>query len=68
MNFENDDKLKAFLNEYDLIIDRENILKLINENKNLKISETNEIIYFSNEKTFELDLAKYIQIISKITD
>lgn len=60
--------LVIFLNENDLIIDKSNIENLLREYPNFKITDDNELLYLTDEETINSDIAKFIQIITKITD
>jgi len=60
--------LIIFLNENDLIIDKINIQNLLREYPNFQITDNNELVYSTTKDTICFDIAKYIQIITKITD
>ena len=60
--------LLIFLNENDLIIDKINIQNLLREYPNFQITDSNELIYYTSVDTINADIAKFIQILTKITD
>ena len=60
--------LVMFLNEYDIKIDKTKIQKILDEEPSFIITQNNELIYETSIDTINEDLAKYIQIITKITD
>lgn len=55
-----------FLDENDFQIDKELILELSKEYSNLEFTNNNEIVYKTKEKLILNDIAKFIQIITKI--
>lgn len=59
--------LVYFFNENDLIIDKINIQNLLREYPNFQITDSNELIYYTNVDTINVDIAKFIQILTKIT-
>lgn len=60
--------LIIFLNENDLIVDKFVLQNLLRQYPNFQITDSNELLYSTTKDTILIDLAKYIQIITKITD
>lgn len=55
-----------FINENDFTLDRTNLSDLLNEYENVKIEDDSVITYQTTKNTFDFDLAKYIQFLTKL--
>lgn len=55
-----------FMNEYEIEIDNDKMMALLDEYSKLLIDDNNVVIYETHPDTFVFDLASFIQIITRI--
>jgi len=61
-------RLIMYFNENDIKLNKELIQSILNDDSSFMITQNNELVYVTSIDTINIDIAKYIQIITKIAD